>query len=284
MPGPGAGLRGDGTPRRHHDPDRHVVEPRTVPGYDFGCGQRAAAALDRGLPVFRGAASHTSDLHSLLFRSADPPAWRRIGDSGPHGPGQNPYTDAGAIRAQAAFVSSIAKRFKDVPFFSFDLINEPSFSNPRQPWRGNTPNGDPSELAAWRSGWGGDTRRWRCWRRPGTCRPRSSLRWRRFRCPRPAIAALARSGNPRLVRAGDYNLFRAGCLQPLTAEMIRVIRECRAAKAAGDGRHRRRRRRDGWLKRFVSLGGRRLHHPSQLLARRRAAMDSLAAKRPDKPT
>jgi hypothetical protein len=66
------------------------------------------------------------------------------------GPGRNPYTDPSAIRAQASWVSSIAGRFKNVPFFSFDLINEPSFSNPRRLWRGNTPNGDPSELAAWR--------------------------------------------------------------------------------------------------------------------------------------
>ena len=45
---------------------------------------------------------------------------------------------------------SVVERFKNVPWLCWDLINEPSFSNPDRLWKGNTPNGDPVELAAWR--------------------------------------------------------------------------------------------------------------------------------------
>jgi beta-galactosidase GanA len=62
----------------------------------------------------------------------------------------NPYTDPGALQAQQAYVRSVVERFKDVPWLSWDLINEPSFSNPRHIFRGNYPNGDPSEIGAWR--------------------------------------------------------------------------------------------------------------------------------------
>jgi hypothetical protein len=61
----------------------------------------------------------------------------------------NPYTDPAAIAAQQAYVRSVVEQFKDVPWISWDLINEPSFSNPRQIFKGNIPNGDATELAAW---------------------------------------------------------------------------------------------------------------------------------------
>ena len=48
------------------------------------------------------------------------------------GPGSNPYLDPVAIEAQVAYVRAIVSRFRDVPFLSFDLINEPSFTNPKQ--------------------------------------------------------------------------------------------------------------------------------------------------------
>jgi hypothetical protein len=66
------------------------------------------------------------------------------------GPGSNPYLDPVAIEAQLAYLRPIVTRFRDVPFLSFDLINEPSFNNPKRLWRGNSPNGDPKELVAWR--------------------------------------------------------------------------------------------------------------------------------------
>jgi hypothetical protein len=60
--------------------------------------------------------------------------------------GANPYLDPEAVRKQQRLVSSVAARFRDVPFLAWDLINEPSFS--KQLWR-MRPNYDPVELAAW---------------------------------------------------------------------------------------------------------------------------------------
>ena len=62
--------------------------------------------------------------------------------------GDNPYLDPEAIRRQKEFIGVLAERFHDVPFLAWDLINEPSFSNPQRPWM-TRPNGDAHELAAW---------------------------------------------------------------------------------------------------------------------------------------
>ncbi|HUK31409.1 MAG TPA: cellulase family glycosylhydrolase [Candidatus Acidoferrum sp.] len=62
--------------------------------------------------------------------------------------GSNPYLDPEAIRRQKEFVGAFAERFHDVPFLAWDLINEPSFSNPQKTWQ-TRPNGDAHELIAW---------------------------------------------------------------------------------------------------------------------------------------
>src|SRR5579883_1840859 len=62
--------------------------------------------------------------------------------------GSNPYLDPDAVRRESIFVSSVAGRFKDVPFLAWDLINEPSFDNPKHLWA-TRPNGDPFEATLW---------------------------------------------------------------------------------------------------------------------------------------
>lgn len=62
--------------------------------------------------------------------------------------GDNPYLDPEAIRRQKEFIGAFAERFHDVPYLAWDLINEPSFSNPQRTWQ-TRPNGDAHELAAW---------------------------------------------------------------------------------------------------------------------------------------
>jgi len=64
----------------------------------------------------------------------------------------NPYTDPVSVDAEQAYIRSVVERFKDVPWLSWDLINEPSFSNPRQIFSGNYPNADSTEIAACISG------------------------------------------------------------------------------------------------------------------------------------
>jgi hypothetical protein len=62
--------------------------------------------------------------------------------------GENPYLDPEAIRRQKEMILPFVERFHDVPYLAWDLINEPSFSNPQKTWE-TRPNGDRFELAAW---------------------------------------------------------------------------------------------------------------------------------------
>ena len=151
------------------------------------------------------------------------------------GPGSNPYLDPVAIEAQVAYVRAIVSRFRDVPFLSFDLINEPSFTNPKRLWKGNSPNGDPEELAAWR--------RW-LERRYKTI-DNLAKAWRTSptelgtfdNVPLPAFADLepARFGNPRIVRAVDYNLFAQDAFRQWADTIIHAIRATGAKQAVTVG-------------------------------------------------
>ena len=137
----------------------------------------------------------------------------------------NPYLDANAVRAEQAYIRSVVEHFKDAPWLSWDLINEPSFSNPRVIFKGNYPNGDPSEVAAWRK-----------WLRQRYDDKLSSLAdaWAVPQeqlgsfdaVPLPSITDLTydRYGNPRQVRAVDYNLFAQDMFSDWVHSMVGVIR------------------------------------------------------------
>jgi hypothetical protein len=141
------------------------------------------------------------------------------------GPGRNPYTDPVAVEAQSAFVRSITARFKDVPFLSWDLINEPSFSNPRAIFRGNQPSSDPTEVEAWntwlRRRYGSGRALAEAWGSIASEIPRIEG----VALPEPSDLTLARNGNPRQVRALDYNLFAQDMFGEWAAAMVRTIRE-----------------------------------------------------------
>jgi hypothetical protein len=152
-------------------------------------------------------------------------------DGGRLGPGSNPYLDPVAIEAQLNYVRAIVTRFRNVPFLSFDLINEPSFSNPKRIWRGNSPNGDPAELAAWQN-----------WLKQRYITvDKLAQAWRTTlsdlgafeRIPLPSFSDLesSRSGNPRNVRAVDYNLFAQDAFTQWVNTMIEAIRSTGAQQA-----------------------------------------------------
>jgi len=62
--------------------------------------------------------------------------------------GENAYLDPRSVNAQHAFLAAIAQRYSSVDDIIWDLINEPSFCNPKALWSCR-PNYDRFEVAAW---------------------------------------------------------------------------------------------------------------------------------------
>ncbi|MBZ5618756.1 MAG: beta-galactosidase [Acidobacteriia bacterium] len=147
----------------------------------------------------------------------------RGGMAPPAPAGANPYLDPVAIRAELHYVLSVVNRFKNVPWLSWDLINEPSFSNPGRLWKGNTPNGDPVETAAWHK-WLGE--------KYGTVAelaaawlvtPEQLAGFDSVPLPSQADLAFARYRNAREVRALDYNLFAQDMFTQWVRSMVTAI-------------------------------------------------------------
>src|SRR3990172_4813387 len=62
--------------------------------------------------------------------------------------GENAYLDPRSLHAQKTFLAGIAQRYANVNDVIWDLINEPSFCNPKALWSCR-PNYDRFEVAAW---------------------------------------------------------------------------------------------------------------------------------------
>ena len=136
----------------------------------------------------------------------------------------NPYLDPGAVAAEQAYVRSVVEEFKTVPWLCWDLINEPSFSNPRTIFKGNVPNGDPAEVAAWHK-WLGQkysslTELGDAWRVPAE----SLIGFDAVPLPSTADLHYDRYGNPDQVRALDYNLFAQDMFSAWVKSMVTLIR------------------------------------------------------------
>ncbi len=180
----------------------------------------------RSLEAFLLSANrHDIQVHFTFF-AFDPQTIRRFPgqESLQLGPGTNPYTDPIARRAQKNYIHSFVERFKEVPYLSWDFINEPSFSNPKRLWRGNTPNADPTELSAWND-WlerrYADIRKLaRAW----NLSPEELGEFGNIPLPDPDDLIVERYGNPRLARAFDYNLFAQDMFNDWVAEMVSTIR------------------------------------------------------------
>lgn len=138
--------------------------------------------------------------------------------------GSNPYVDPASIEIEKDYVRSIASRFKDVPFLSYDLINEPSYADLQYIWKGNSPTGGSAEESAWRS-WletryesvGSLATAWHT-----TASDLGSFE----NVPLPDFSDLLakRDGNSLNVRAVDYNRFVQYVFNKWIDEMIGAIR------------------------------------------------------------
>jgi hypothetical protein len=193
--------------------------------FDGAAGQVKERFL-RNLEAFLLSAARHHIHVNFTFCAFDPQTvMRHPGeDSLLTGPGTNPYTDPIAIRAQQNYMLSVVRRFKDVPHLSWDLINEPSFSNPKRLWRGNTPNNDPTELAAWRDWLAEKYGTLEPLARAWNVTPEELGSFSGIPLPGEGDLAFERYGNPRLVRAVDYNLFAQEMFRRWVHTMVAAIR------------------------------------------------------------
>ena len=137
---------------------------------------------------------------------------------------RNPYTDPVSVEAEQAYVRSVVERFKDVPWLSWDLINEPTFSNPQHLFQGNYPNGDSTEIAAWRKWlserYGTLSELGDAWRVPAE----SLGSFDAVSLPKFADLRFERYGNLNQVRTLDYNLFAQDMFGAWVKSMVSLIR------------------------------------------------------------
>ncbi len=180
----------------------------------------------RNLEAFLAAAQHHHIAVNFTFFAFVPrmgEQFRNPNAAGPEPPPPNPYLDVALVRAEQRYVLSVVRRFGHIPWLCYDLINEPSFSNPRIVFHGNVPNGDPAELTAWH--------RWlrgkyahlddleSAWRVPAG-------QWPSFdSVPLPEASDLtySRYRNPNEVRALDYNLFAQDMFSGWVHGMVEAI-------------------------------------------------------------
>lgn len=182
---------------------------------NHAAGDQAAGGVTerflRNLEGYLSAAHRHGIVVNFTFFAFSP----RTGNSHPEQSGNpestpappNPYLDAAAVASEQAYVRSVVHRFGKLPFLSYDLINEPSFSNPRLIFHGNVPNNDPAELSAWHT-WL-QTRYTTLGALADAWRTTSGQLAGFDKIPLPTLRDLTydRNGNPDEVRAFDYNLF-----------------------------------------------------------------------------
>jgi hypothetical protein len=145
-------------------------------------------------------------------------------------PEPNAYIDPASIRAEQDYVLSIVNRFKNVPWLCWDLINEPNFSNPQRLWKGNVPNGDPSEVKAWHK-W--LQQRYGTLEALGTAwavAPEDLGSFDSVPLPSDADLTFDRYGNPRHVRAFDYSMFAQDMFTGWVRSMVTAIRRVGSAQ------------------------------------------------------
>jgi len=137
----------------------------------------------------------------------------------------NPYLDETTVKGEEAYVRSVVARFGKVPFLSWDLINEPSFSNPRHIFSGNYPNGDPAELAAWHTWLKEHYADVAALADAWSVTPEELGSFDTV--PLPGIGDLryARNGSTKQVRAVDYNLFAQDMFRGWVKAMVGTIRD-----------------------------------------------------------
>ncbi len=180
----------------------------------------------RNLEAFLlSAGRHHIQVHFTFFAFDPQTVKRHPGEESLlRGPGSNPYTDPVAIRAEQNYMLSVVNRFANVPYLSWDLINEPSYSNPQRLWLGNTPNNDPTEVAAWNqwleNRYSNIEKLAAAW----NTTPQELGSFGNIPLPEVGDLRVTRYGNARESRAFDYNLFAQAMFSRWVEQMVAAIR------------------------------------------------------------
>ncbi len=200
----------------------------------------------------------------------------------PAPPGPNPYMDPVSMRSERDYILSIVNRFKNVPWLCWDLINEPSFSNPERPWRGNTPNGDAVETAAWhqwlREKYATIAELAAAWSVP----PEDLGSFDSVPLPGEQDLSFSRYGNDRQVRALDYNLFAQEMFTRWVRSMVTAIRGTGSTQLVNVGQDEGG-VADRVLNQFYAAGGVAFTTNHTYWRDDALLWESLAAKRPGVP-
>ena len=149
---------------------------------------------------------------------------RRSSDTSSEPPPPNPYLDETTLRQEQEYVTSVVRRFRGVPFLSYDLINEPSFSNPHTIFHGNIPNGDPAERIAWHKWLQERYKTLTAFADAWRVTPEELGSFESVPLPRAADLAYDRYNNQQEVRALDYNLFAQDMFSGWVRSMVAAIR------------------------------------------------------------
>jgi hypothetical protein len=192
----------------------------------------------RNVEAFLAAAQHHHIAVNFTFFAFVPRMGdqaRRPNGNGPEPAPPNPYLNSEMVRSEQQYVLSVVRRFARVPYLSWDLINEPSFSNPRVVFHGNLPNGDPSEVAAWHR-WLRDHYTDLSALASAWSVPSNQLgSFDNVPLPEPADLNYDRYGNPHGVRALDYNLFAQDMFSQWVHGMVEAIHGAGSAQLINVG-------------------------------------------------
>jgi hypothetical protein len=194
----------------------------------------------------------------------------------------NPYLDPTAVAAEHTYLLSIVHRFGKVPWFSYDLINEPSFSNPHLIFHGNVPNNDPVEVSDWQQWlqkrYSSLTVLADAWR----VTPGQLGGWNQIPLPKLEDMGYSRNEDPDGVRALDYNLFAQDMFSGWVHALVAAIRNTGSTQLVNVGQDEGG-ISDRLLNQFYATAGVAFTTDHTYWQDDALLWDSVAAKRPGMP-
>lgn len=151
--------------------------------------------------------------------------------------GENPWLDPRAVEAQERFIALLARRYARVELLSWDLINEPSFGDPRRAFAQRPlPNEDRFEVAAF-ADWLKERYSLEELRRRWRETPADLPSWEELRLPHEHdYATSVRDTTLRAsLKVADYTRFSQEMFTRWAARMYRAIRAAGSQTLVGVG-------------------------------------------------